>query len=247
MGSKLTVLAAQLIGIAALASNAVAETPVEQFKRGIELYKAGKYAEAASVLQQAYDAQPKPETLFALAQAQRLSGDCDAAVAKYKQLLAETTELATAKAVQINLALCQPNEPEREPAPEPTPTPTPTTQPAPAEPPPPKVIVRDVGSSDRIATGVFAAGVGGVGLGAALLLSSASARDDAASARTLEDHRRIYDRADRDRLIGLVAGSAGAVAIGYAAFRWLRGGEAKTNVAVVPTASGSLMVLSSRW
>ena len=82
MGSKLAVLAA----VIATAQTAGAD-PAADLKRGIELYKAGKYGDAAALLKQAYEATGKPETLFSLAQAERLAGDCTSAAAHYHKVV----------------------------------------------------------------------------------------------------------------------------------------------------------------
>jgi len=68
VGSKLTTLAA----VIALAATAYADDPKDLFKQGVDLYKAGKYEESARVLKKSYDADPSPNTLFALAQSERL-------------------------------------------------------------------------------------------------------------------------------------------------------------------------------
>src|SRR5690606_38392201 len=110
----------------------------ELYRRGIDEYKAKKYAEAAATLKASYELEPKPDALFALAQAERLAGRCPEARAHYRQLLEATTELATAKAVQSNLDLCEP-----EPAPAPA-------RPPPAAPaPPPRTITKTVARDVR--------------------------------------------------------------------------------------------------
>ena len=245
MGSKLAVLAAQLtiVGIAS------AQPASDLMKRGIDAYKAGKYEEAASLLEKAYAAEPKPETLFALAQAERLAGKCDKAVPRYKQLLGQTTELATAKAVQNNLALCPGAEPPPPKEPEPKtdePKPEPKIEQTPPQ--PTKTIVREVRKTDPLAVGLLAGGALAGGFSVGMLMRSSATRDAAGSARTLDDANDLHDRADRDRLVAIIAGGAGAVAIGFAVFRLARGGsESSTEVAVTPTGDGSMITWSKTW
>lgn len=246
MGSKLAILAAQLILVGG-ASLARAQKPADLVRQGIELYKAGKYEEAAAVLEKAYDREPKVETLFALAQAERLAGKCDQAIPHYRKLLEQTTEIATAKAIQNNLELC----PEAAPPP---PEPAAAPAPAPAPPPPPPktiTVMRDVERVDGLGVTLLAAGALGGGLAGGLALRSSSTRDDAASARTLDDANRLHDRADRDRLVAMVVGGASAVALGVAVVRLARGGKRSSTrsseVAVVPTGGGSMLVLARRW
>jgi tetratricopeptide (TPR) repeat protein len=248
MGSKLALLAVQLIAATLLARSAAADTKArELYKRGIDQYKAQKYAEAVATLRESYDLDPKPDALFALAQAERLAGKCPDAIAHYKKLLASTTELPTAKAVQSNLDLCGP-EPEKEPPPAPPPAAEP-----PPPPPPPKTITRtvtrEVRRSDKLATLMFASGMLGLGAGGGLYLASTSSRDDAARALTLDDHDRITKRADTQRLGAAVAGGAGVLMIGVAVVRWATGGGGAktTEVTFAPSAHGTLLVVSSGW
>src|SRR5262249_43601854 len=73
VGSKLPVLAA--IQVMLLATAASADQAGDLFKAGIDHYKAGKYTEAVTELSKSYKLDPKPEALFALAQAERLAGN----------------------------------------------------------------------------------------------------------------------------------------------------------------------------
>jgi tetratricopeptide (TPR) repeat protein len=240
VGSKLAILAAAQLSVVGIAA---AQAPTsDEYKKAIEAYKAGKYDEAANLLEKAYKVEPKPEILFALAQAERLGGHCDKALVHYKQLLTQTTELATAKAVQNNLVLCPGGEaPKTEPKSDPKSEPRIDVVQGQTK----TVVVR---KSDPLAIGLLAGGALSGGFAIGMLLRSSSTRDDAATARTLDDANELHDRADRDRLVAIVAGGVGAVAIGYAVFRLTRGGKpATTEVAVTPTSGGSMVVLSKIW
>ncbi|MDQ3338487.1 MAG: hypothetical protein M4D80_25245 [Myxococcota bacterium] len=246
MGSKLAILAAAQLSVVGVAAAQTAPTS-DAYKKAIEAYKAGKYDEAVGLLEAAYNVEPKPEILFALAQAERLSGQCDKAIVHYRELLTKTTELATAKAVQNNLALCPGGEPPppKEAPPKSDSKETPEPRIDVVQGPTRTVVVK---KSDPLAIGLLAGGALSGGFAVGMLLRSMSTRDDAASARTLDDANELHDRADRDRLIAIVAGGVGAVAIGFAVFRFARGGKpAATEVAVTPTSGGSMFVLSKIW
>ena len=247
MGSRLALLAVvQLIAAAALTREAAADRARDLFKRGIDEYKAQKYEQAAATLKEAYELDPKPDALFALAQAERLAGRCTEARVHYKKLLAETSDPAAMKAVQTNLDLCGP-EPEK---PEPK-------QVVPDRPEPePKVVtntvVREVRRTDKLATLLVAGGALGLGAGGGLYLASMNSRDDAKRAGTLDDHARISDRADLQRIAAIAAGGAGVLLIGVAVVRWVTSGspaatEPKTQVTLAPSANGALLMLSSGW
>ena len=247
MGSKLAILAAVQLSLVGVAAAQTAPTS-DAYKKGIDAYKAGKYDDAIGFLEQAYKAEPKPEILFALAQAERLGGKCDKAIVHYRELLTKTTELATAKAVQNNLALCpggEPPPPKADAPPKDDSKETPEPRIDVVQGPTKTVVVR---KSDPLAVGLLAGGALSGGFAIGMLLRSSSTRDSAASARTLDDANELNDRADRDRLIAIVAGGVGAVAIGFAVFRLARGGKTTTTeVAVTPTSGGSMFVLSKIW
>jgi tetratricopeptide (TPR) repeat protein len=240
VGSKLAILAA-VIG---LATPAAADNAGELMKKGIDLYKAGKYDEAAKALKGAYEADRKPETLFALAQAQRLAGDCTSAAANYHKVIAEVSDMNVAKLVQQNLALCEKDEPKLPPEPAVAPPPEPAPEPKIVT----RTVVRDVGHTDRVAAMLFGAGMLGLGASGGLYLAASSTRDAADSARTLDDHDRLASRASSEQVGMVVAAGVGLAAVGYAVFRWTRGGEAgKTDVAIVPTTTGGAVWVSSSW
>jgi len=247
MGSKLAILAAQLVAMTALARAAAADPAARGlFKQGIDDYKAQKYEAAAATLKQAYELDPKPDVLFALAQAERLGGHCPEAVAHYKKLLETIGDLPTAKLVQNSLALCPQPEAEK-----PRPI-EPASRPETPPPPPPrpitKTIVREVRHTDILATTLAAGGMLGLGAGGGLFLASRNSQDAADHARTLDDHERFTRHMMTERMAAFVAGGTGALMLGVAVVRWARGGEAKsTEVTVAPTANGTMMVVSSRW
>lgn len=239
MGSKLAVLAAVIL----LATPAAADNAAELAKKGIDLYKAAKYDEAAKALQKAYDLDSKPETLFALAQAQRLAGDCTSAAANYHKVISQVSDLNVAKLVQQNLLLCEKDEPKPEP---------PKVEPKVEPPPEPKIVtrtvVRDVGHTDKLAAMMFGVGMLGLGASGGLYLAASSTRDAADHARTLDDHDRLASRANSEQLGMFVAAGVGVAALGYAVFRWTRGEDApRADVAVVPTPTGGAVWVRSSW
>ena len=240
MGSKLPVLAAaQLIAIA----TAAAQPQSDVMKQGIDAYKAGDYDKAAGLLERAYKADAKPETLFALAQAERLGGHCDKAIPHYKKLLEKTTDLAQAKLIQNNLGLCEASTPPPPPPPEPGATT--------AEPPKPEVVtktvVRETHKTDKLATVMLAGGMLAIGGGVGLYVVAKRATSDARVARTLEIHDSLLDRASRDRVLGYVALGAGAALITGAIVKWSLGSSTKSEVALVPSAHGATFALSGRF
>jgi tetratricopeptide (TPR) repeat protein len=243
VGSKLTVLAA----IVALARVAHADQASETLKKGIDLYKAGKYAEAIPHLEKAHKLDGKPETLFSLAQAQRLSGDCNAAAANYHKVIEQISDMNVGKLVQQNLSLCEPDAPKQ---PEPKAKEEPRDEPQDAAKPEvvERTVVRDVGHTDKLAAALFGGGMLAVGAAGGLYIAASNNADAADRAKSIEDHDLLADRATSQRTIMYVAGGVGAAMMGFAIFRWTRGGDKqKTDVAVVPTSAGGQFVVSGRF
>jgi hypothetical protein len=201
------------------------------FEQGVQLYKAQKYDEAAATLAHSYELERKPDVLFALAQAERMSGRCPDAVAHYKALLAETNDLATAKAVQNNLGLCEAQRsPELGTPPEP--------------PSKPETAAAPHGVS-RLPALLVATGGLALGIGGGLLVSARGNRDAAGRAFTLEDNARLNDRADTQQTIGVVAAGAGVALAAVGAILWVRGKRA--TVAISHSSSATVMAFASRW
>ncbi len=221
MGSKL-VHVAQVIALSAATPAFADPTADELVKQAGEAYRAGKYDDAASALEKAYAIDKKPDTLFALAQAERLGGRCKDAIPHYKQVLEKMNDLNVAKLVQTNLSLC-----ERERG-----TDQPVKPDGPA--PQPQVITRVERHTDKLAVTLFATGTLAMGAGVGFYLSSLDNADAAKTARTIDDSNRLNDRADTQVTIALVAGGVGVGLATYAVVRWLSGGKESKSVAVIP-------------
>lgn len=243
MGSKLTVLAAVIV----LGGVARADQASDAMKKGIDLYKAGKYAEAIPHLEKAYKLDNKPDTLFALAQAQRLAGDCGSAAPNYHKVIEQVSDMNVAKLVQQNLSICEPDAPKK---PEPKPVDEAREAKDPAKPEVvERTVVREVGKTDKLAAAMFGGGMLAVGVAGGLYVAASNNADAADRAKSLEDHDLLADRATQQRTIMYVAGGAGVAMMGFAIYRWASGGEEqpKTDVSLVPTSGGGQLVVGGRF
>jgi len=234
------IAAAAVLALPALA----AADPVDDLmKDGSKAYADGRYDEAIAKLQKAYELSPKPEILFALAQAERLGGHCPAAIRHYKQVLERMTDIDTAKLVQGNISLCEHTEGVDD-----KPAPVPQPAPAPAPAPPPKVSVRVESHTDALAIASAAGGALALGGAFGLYVASGAERDAAAGAPTLAQNRSDNDRADLERGLSYVATAAGVGLVTYAVVRWVKGGaESQTAVGLAPSSHGATFSLARRW
>src|SRR5262245_55447430 len=76
------------------------------FQQGVDLYKAKKYDDAIAALAKSYQLNAQLDTLYTLAQAERLGGRCPDALVHYNQILEQTPDTSLAAAVQNNIGLC---------------------------------------------------------------------------------------------------------------------------------------------
>jgi hypothetical protein len=201
------------------------------YQRGVAAYGAHDYEAAVTLFKDAYALDPRPEVLFAWAQAERLSGDCESAIALYKKFLDGNPPPVQAEAAKIPLERCERSLPPKvvespPPAPAP-PQPPPAIVAAPPPPPPPapRRFYQDALGDTLVGAGVVAAAVG-VGL-----LASAGSPDGAA---TWEEFQSRHDSAvARTRAGAIVAGVGAALVVGGVT-RWViwSGGGGETGVAV---------------
>jgi tetratricopeptide (TPR) repeat protein len=218
---------------------AAADEVGDLLKQGAAAYQDGRYDDAIAKLQKAYDLQPKPDTLFALAQAERLGGHCPSAIKHYKQVLEKMTDLDTSKLIQGNVALCEKTEAVD------------VTKPKLDAPPAPprKVVVGSEGHVDVLAVTSVAVGTLSLGASVGLFVASSATRDSAAHAATLDDNHRLNDRADLERGLSYVTAGVGVGLVGFAVYRWATGHREQPPTAVTITHAADATTLSfiGRW
>lgn len=134
-----------------------AQTIKAHMNRATKAHKAGKFEVALTELEAAYELDPQPKLLFAIAQVEAKLDRCDGAIENYKKFLATTKDKQTHAIVQQAIEACETKlaaappppapsgdgvfrdqkvetTPPPSTVPEPTPAPEPAPTPAPAEP-----------------------------------------------------------------------------------------------------------------
>lgn len=195
-------------------------TAEDWLKLGLARFESGDYTGALDAFQRGHAIDPRPQFLFAMAQAARLRGDCKAALVYYRQFLTTSPPEEQATAAQQHLRRCSSvvsatptPEPEPEPAPEPAPV---APEPEPDAPP---------FWTDPITLGVGGGALAFTLTGVGFFLAAGGAADDAAAAETYNEHSSLIDRAESRQRIGIVTLSAGVALTGYTIYRILRGGD----------------------
>lgn len=183
------------------------------YDRALTAFGTHDYAAAIRDLEAGYALDPRRDLLFAAAQAERLSGDCRAAVVLYQRFLETKPPAVQVDATHVALARCAQELARR---PEVVVT---TTTPAPPPRPAPPSWRRDPWGLALTATGVAALGVG-----TGYLIAAQVARGDAGDAATYADYTRRWSTAtDRqDVAIGALAIGGVLVAAGVARFLIVR-------------------------
>jgi tetratricopeptide (TPR) repeat protein len=252
MGSKLAILAAVALtaSSARLARADNAGLARQLFELAIEEYKTKQYDAAIVSLTKSYALDPKPDVLYALAQAERLAGKCTDAVAHYEQLLATTTDDKTSKAVQANIELCKQIDAGKAPPPEST---VPSAEVAQRDAPTIeyRTVVRTERRTDALMVGSFIGGGVLAGGSAALYLIGRSARSSAERAQTLDDYNELYDRSRTLKTASYVTLGASVALVGFGVYRLVRGGNSgaatEPRVALIPLERGSMLSLGGRF
>jgi tetratricopeptide (TPR) repeat protein len=248
------VLAAQLAD-----ANPVAKQRVDA---GVDAYKAGDYETAISEFQAAYAMDPDPNVLYALAQANRLGGHCEDAVALYQRYIQSKPTKDQRVAAENGISLCEQQRPwpQKEKLPPTTTTAPTTTTPSPVETRPPVTEpVRETPAiltpavedrprpwySDRLGAALTIGGVVSIGTGVTFLVLAGRSEDAAARESARANFVDRLDEATLRRRIGYTAigvGSALAIAgiVRYATWR-----DTSANVAI--SASGASFAVSARF
>jgi hypothetical protein len=228
-------------------------------RRGIEFYAEKQYELAIVEFRAGYALDPRPDFLFALAQAERLSGDCPSAVVYYRRYLTTNPGTNQAEAARVNMRRCtralesapadkrerttdaelDSAEQASEPAPPPAP-PAPLVVKAPAPAPAPWY-------SDKIALSLLGSSAAALALGGGFWMAKSSAESAADSATSDVEYDQHLARARRNRTISLVGFGVGAALAAGTAYRLITrrtsASEERTHLTAAPTSGGAAVVL----
>jgi tetratricopeptide (TPR) repeat protein len=199
--------------------------------RGLRYYDTQQYEEAAEAFRQAYMADPKPEILYALAQAYRMSGKCERAREAYQSFLRTNPDARKAEAARVNMDRCEPKPPPQPPVTAPAPVAA-----APAPTPKPQPVERDAtGSSpwytDPIGDVLTVGGLAGLTLAGVFHVIENGHESQMESAVTYGDYESSHSDANRARKITVVSGTAGGVLLVAGVVRYLtRSSDASSEV-----------------
>jgi tetratricopeptide (TPR) repeat protein len=248
---------AVIVGVSSLlVARAAAQTADAHLGRGLEAFEDEDYEAAISEFRAGYAIDPRPELLFAWAQAERLSGDCPSAIVLYRRFLETGPPERQAAAAQSMLDRCEaalattpkePVEPEPEVGAAGAVDLDLTLTPPPA---PPRREARPPWYADVLGGALAGAGVVTLGVGVGMWLGAEATEDDAAAAETYDQFAALMDEAGDERRIAGITLAVGAGLIGAGVVRYVivrRDAEARvpTVTAWSDGAGGGLAVSGS--
>jgi len=237
------------------------------YEEGQRFYNIGEYDQAIEKFKASYVQVPAPLLLFNIAQAYRLSGDCEQALRSYETYLREVPKPANKRQVDQAVQICEQKIAAETPA-EPPPVAKDPAQPeptrvaeAPAEPESePEAEVDDepeAGARPGRTKKIIGIAVGATGL--ALTATGAYFGLQASSqASDIEEFDGTWDQSwedkesaqRRNRVLAPVLIGTGVAAIAGGVFMYLWGDREATDaaeLAVAPTADGGALYVSGRF
>jgi tetratricopeptide (TPR) repeat protein len=231
------------------------------YEEGRKLYDAHRWQAAIAKFQESYRLRHDAASLFDIAQAYRLTGDCVHAIAHYRQYKQEFPDATNLAKVDKFITELEPCAKEHEPKQQPPPTePSKSPPPAPPSSPPPPVVQplpppthpappaapapADTGHGKRLA-GLAIAGGGAVLIANGFLFGHfAQAKADEVHSGSGVWNPSVEQAGQRDDLIARVLWGVGSAAIvgGVVLYVLGRGSDEAPHVAVVPSSSGVSLV-----
>jgi tetratricopeptide (TPR) repeat protein len=213
---------------------------------GKKAFADGNYADAIVEFRAANALQADPKLLYAIAQAQRLAGDCAAAIISYEEFIKTKADEKLVEYSQANITRCKEQlaiapakDPVTEPI-EPIKPIEPAPKPIPIEPKPER---RDGASwtGDWIGHGLAG---GGVIAGAIGIVLWTGGRSDAAAAKDAANHadfvaaQAAADGAVTRQRIGIGLAVAGVAAIAVGIVHYRMAGKKEVRIGAAPAVSG---------
>jgi tetratricopeptide (TPR) repeat protein len=210
---------------------------------GLGHYDRGEYALAIEALVESHRLDPRPEVLFAVAQAARLGGDCALAADYYERFLATDPAPHQAEAATMHLSACRAALAEADTAPEPAGEPAAVL--APAE----RAGEAGPWYTDVVGDALLGGGAVTLAASAGFFRAKRAAERDAAAADTYAEHAGHLDRARTNRNRGLATVTIGSALVGGAVWRFVRHERARKadHLVIEPTGGGVAVGVRGRF
>ena len=216
-------------------------------ERAVEFYAEKQYELAIVEFRAAFALDPRPDLLFALAQAERLSGDCPSAVVYYERYLETDPDDEQAEAARVNAKKCE-RALESGPRGRPDKSTNESLDDAESasEPATPAPIAQSLAAlapggggvpwyRDTMGDALLVSGVAGLAIGAGFFAASSSAEDRAKSSVEYEDYVAHIDVARQRGNLAIAGFAVGGALVTAAVIRFVTRGKSKSKTETVPT------------
>ncbi len=213
-----------------VAPDQLGEAARQHLDAGLAHHDAGEYEAALAEFRAGYEIEPSPLFLFAMAQAERLSGDCPSAEVYYQEFLDTDPAPRHAEAARGLLEQCRaaltsrPEPPPPSVRPDAIPIPTPLAAPPPATP----IVTgsrartdRESWYGDRLGTTLLGLGAVSAGIGIGYFVAARNADRAADQATDYDQFTARVATARRDQRIALVGAAAATTLLGVWTVRYL--------------------------
>jgi hypothetical protein len=216
---RVAVVVVMLAGSLAYANLPANPKALAHYQAGLDHFPKTEYAEAIDELKMSYALEPATDTLYALAQAERLNHNCPAAIKLYTKYMGQSISPVEQQAASSGLAKCAHESNQDDDDTSVTPT-TPKVEPK--KPPEDKKIVETPppppphGSpwyTDVLGDVLVGAGIVGLAIGGIEFAASSSAADAAGAATTYGDYQSNIEDAQSKRTIAIIGLSAGSALV----------------------------------
>jgi tetratricopeptide (TPR) repeat protein len=242
------------------ADPAVTAAARPHLEAALRLFKAREYAQALAEFRAAFDIDPQPALLYAIAQAERLNGDCRRAIRFYEAFLRTAPKQSQGLSARQNIARCVAELQRPSPATQPASAPTS----APTERPEPPLVLAPVsprvpdrpGSSwtrDWAGHGLVLGGLAVAATGIALWRVGRGAIADANAARSYDTFvARAGGASDAglEQRMGIAALAVGGALVAAGVAHYVLRGRGRAERARVAAAAGpgrAVLVLGARF
>jgi len=247
---------------------AFADDAADHLEKATAHYNLQEWSKALEEYKQAYMIEPDPRTLWAIAQTQRLSGDCRSAILSYRaymrgasaaganianEFITECEATLEAQHRAVEATLRQTQKPVLEPAPAREPPQLRSgLEPLPAATPRAPEHAPRSWMFDPLGDVLLVAGAGGITVGATLLTIGILDARDAPNQPSSGDYDRIASSARRDQWIGGVTAGLGLASTALAVWRFtiVKTSQVETPTSafvLVPARDGALASYTARF
>ena len=200
---------------------------------GDAAYRAADYVNASSELEAAYKIDPQPVLLYAWAQARRMAGACDEAIALYRRYVATGVTDSQAAAANAGIGLCEKSMAA-----------APRTNPPPPGPETATVVapLNEAPRSERAqwyqntrANILTVSGVVVTGAGIGFLIAAERSEDRVRNAEYRDDFGELLDQTTLRRRIGYPAAGVGVALVVAGVVAYASGHDRRPDMAAVGT------------